>query len=573
MKIYSSDTFLLTLSGILILLLSCSDLSAQNRQTVEESEQINARSAYIEGLAAFENENYQHALELLKAAYVKLPDQPGVNFALADAYLMMGDIANAEYYGKQAVKLDPGNQWYRLKLVRIYRDTGKNTAAIDELKNGLRYDSENTNLLHELAQTYSDHGQPKKSNTIYNNLLYLKGEDLSIRLQKLEHFNSLNMQDSAIVELQKIRDLAPDNLSTMHVLSNHYKKMDRMDEAKEVLNNALKLNNSSTETLIMLSDIHLQQAQWDSLTTLLHNAVSDSALTSEKKMELGRYLYSAFESDSKNPELRQVSASVFQKLMEAEPKSGPIQSLAADFFARTDNYELALQALERTTSLTPTNDSAWQQRLQLLLTKGNIKEAIAVGEQAAQEIPQDAIILYLLGSAHLSDQNHEQAIPYLNEASQLPARRPLKSNILTSLGDAHAALEQWKNAFQHYEEALKINPEHAAALNNYAYHLSLQKQELSKAREMAQQAVQLDPKNPSYLDTIGWICYQQGDYKKAEKYIRSSIDTGRASAEVMEHLGDVLDKLNQSAEARQWWQKALEKDSSRTHLKDKISTQ
>jgi predicted negative regulator of RcsB-dependent stress response len=60
-------------------------------------------------------------------------------------------------------------------------------------------------------------------------------------------------------------------------------------------------------------------------------------------------------------------------------------------------------------------------------------------------------------------------------------------------------------------------------------------------------------------------------YEKALEYIRQSVDTGEASAEVLEHYGDIMDKLNKRREAREWWQKALDKDSTRTHLKDKIS--
>ncbi|MGK7369907.1 MAG: hypothetical protein ACNS64_06800, partial [Candidatus Halalkalibacterium sp. M3_1C_030] len=72
-------------------------------------------------------------------------------------------------------------------------------------------------------------------------------------------------------------------------------------------------------------------------------------------------------------------------------------------------------------------------------------------------------------------------------------------------------------------------------------------------------------------DTVGWVYYQKGEYQKAEKFIRASLDTDEASAEVMEHMGDVLDKLNKPEEALEWWKKAYEKDTTRTHLKEKIS--
>jgi tetratricopeptide (TPR) repeat protein len=562
------------LTAALLFLAGTADLWAQDQtgsQSVRDKELINAKTAYIDGLAAFENEDFKKAIELLSSAYVKLSDNPGVNFALADSYLRLDDLANAAYYGKQATKLDPQNRWYHLKLAEIYRQAGKNEATLNQLNEALKYHPNDTSILQELAQTYVQHGEFLKSNEIYNKILYLRGSDVNIHLQKLRNFNELNMQDSAIVELKKIRELDPDNLSTMQVLSNYYLKMDRTTEAKKVLRNALEINRQDSQILSMLADIYISEAKWDSVGILLGDVVSDTSVSTENKLTLTNHLFKKFNGDQSNRELKEATASVLEKLMDAEPTSSRVQSMAADYFVQTQQNELALKALEQTTELNPTNGSAWKQRLQLLMVEGKTKEAIEVGKRAAEEIPQDPIILFFLGSAHLSNQNHAEAVENLKEASNLPVRKQLKSNITGSLGDAHAGLENWEQAFESYEESLKLDPDNAVVLNNYAYYLSLQKKDLQKAEKMAQKAIELDPQNASFLDTIGWVYYQLEDYEKARKYLKASLDTGQASAEVMEHMGDVLDKLNQQQEAKSWWRKALEKDSTRTHLKEKIS--
>lgn len=569
MRYLLTKWLLFAMAGLIVT--SASKVSFAQQQKVNTQETIEAKSAYIDGLAAFENEDYQRALDLLNTAYVKFPDHPGVNFALADAYLQINDISNAEYYGKQAIKLDPENRWYRLKLVDIYQASGKTEAAINELNKALEYHPGDQNLLQELAQLYSDNDKPLQANKIYNKLLYLRGEDINLRLQKLQNFNRLNMQDSAIVELEKIRELDPGNLSTLQVLSDYYLEMDRLEEAREVLQNALQINRKDPKTLIMISDIYMSEAKWDSVGATLGNVVSDSTVSSQTKLKVGRYLYSKFQEDKGNDGIRDATSTVFQKIMASEPESGKLLALVADFFTETNQRELALQALERTTRTMPTNDSAWRQRLQLLMQEGNVEEAITVGQQAAEQIPQDPIILYFLGSSHLSAQNHQKAIEHLKEASTLPARKPLKASIYGSLGDAYAGIENWEQSFENYEESLNINPKNAVILNNYAYYLSLQRRNLTKAEEMAQEALDIDPKNTSYLDTLGWIYYQKEEFQKAREYIQAAIDTGQASAEVLEHMGDVMNKLNEPQEAKTWWKKALDKDSTRTYLKDKIS--
>jgi uncharacterized protein HemY len=78
------------------------------------------------------------------------------------------------------------------------------------------------------------------------------------------------------------------------------------------------------------------------------------------------------------------------------------------------------------------------------------------------------------------------------------------------------------------------------------------------------------PGNPAFLDTLGWIYFKKGDYEKAREHIAASIDTGQASATVMEHMGDVYEKLGDMDEARNWWQQALDRDDTREHLREKL---
>jgi len=544
---------------------------AQNQQSVDERTLIVAKSDYIDGLTAFENQNYEQALELLKSAYVKLPNHPGVNYALSDVYLKINDLTNAEYYGKQAVKLEPQNRWYHLKLADVYRQMGRTNEVLEELNAALKYHPRDTSLLYEAAQAYSDLNQPQEANNIYNKLLYLQGEDISLHLKKLENFNRLGMRDSSVAELQQIRKLDPNNLSTLQVLSNYYMKMGRYKEAQEVLQNALEINNQDPKTVAMLTDLYVTNQQWDSLKNSLTDVLADSTTPAKSKISIARHLYSTYRKSPDNPELRNATSTILNMAMKQEPRVSRLQTLAADFFMQTRQYQPALEALERATALAPTDERAWEQRLQVLLNLGEMQQAITVGQKAAEQIPQNPVILYFLGSAQLGNQEFSKAIQNLEEANTLPVRRPLKARILASLGNAHASLKEWQQAFDYYQKSLDIENQNAGVLNNYAYYLSLQDKDLEKARQMAQAALEQDPRNPSYLDTLGWIFYQQGNYEQAENKIRAAIDAGGASAEVLEHMGDVMAKRNKMQEAKKWWRQALEKDSTRTYLKEKIS--
>ena len=82
----------------------------------------------------------------------------------------------------------------------------------------------------------------------------------------------------------------------------------------------------------------------------------------------------------------------------------------------------------------------------------------------------------------------------------------------------------------------------------------------------------MDSENGAYLDTIGWIHYNLGNYEKARDYIFQAISFREDSAIVIEHLGDVYYKLGDIDEALEYWNQAFEKNTANSELKKKIES-
>lgn len=195
--------------------------------------------------------------------------------------------------------------------------------------------------------------------------------------------------------------------------------------------------------------------------------------------------------------------------------------------------------------------------MQLLLQEQRYNDVISVGLEADQSVPEDAFIQFFIGTAHLLNENSQEAISWLERASRAPARRPFKSVIYGTLGDSYADQENYENADRVYELALRYDPQNHNAMNNYAYSLSVRETNLERAKELALRAIELAPENAAYLDTVGWVYFKLGDNDRARRFIRASIDTGEASAEVLEHLGDVYEALGNLEEAKNGGNKHL----------------
>ncbi|OGU55802.1 MAG: hypothetical protein A2V66_01300 [Ignavibacteria bacterium RBG_13_36_8] len=133
--------------------------------------------------------------------------------------------------------------------------------------------------------------------------------------------------------------------------------------------------------------------------------------------------------------------------------------------------------------------------------------------------------------------------------------------------DNKAMFEECDDA---YEKAIQIDPNNATVLNNYAYSLAERGIELERALEMSKNAVEQEPENPSFLDTIGWIYFKLEDFVKAKKYIEDAIDHDKNDDALLNHLGDVYLKMGNKEKALEFWKKSLELNKSNEDLKQKI---
>jgi len=66
---------------------------------------------------------------------------------------------------------------------------------------------------------------------------------------------------------------------------------------------------------------------------------------------------------------------------------------------------------------------------------------------------------------------------------------------------------------------------------------------------------------PAFLDTAGWVCYKNGDYKKAIHVLSTVIESAPETLVYQYHLGMAYLKAGDKAAARQYLAKAVAGDT------------
>ena len=79
------------------------------------------------------------------------------------------------------------------------------------------------------------------------------------------------------------------------------------------------------------------------------------------------------------------------------------------------------------------------------------------------------------------------------------------SDFYALMGDILQQKGNTNEAYAAYDSCLQWKDDNIGCLNNYAYYLSLENKNLSKAEQMSYKTVKAEPKNSTYLDTYAWI--------------------------------------------------------------------
>lgn len=123
-----------------------------------------------------------------------------------------------------------------------------------------------------------------------------------------------------------------------------------------------------------------------------------------------------------------------------------------------------------------------------------------------------------------------------------------------------ASLEREKKVAESvdaFEKLLKVRGDHAPGLNYLGYMWADRGENLPRALELISKAVELEPGNGAYLDSLGWVYYRLNKLDKAEENLRAAAFLNPDDATVEEHLGDLFEKKGDLALARTSWKRAL----------------
>jgi tetratricopeptide (TPR) repeat protein len=134
------------------------------------------------------------------------------------------------------------------------------------------------------------------------------------------------------------------------------------------------------------------------------------------------------------------------------------------------------------------------------------------------------------------------------------------------LAVSYEKLKEVDKAIESLKLALKYNANSGRSYNYLGYLYADKNINIDEAHALVQKALELEPENGAYLDSLGWVYYRKGDYTSALKNLllaeEKLEETGSMDYVVYDHLGDTYLKIDNKSKAVYYWEKAVKLEKS-----------
>lgn len=568
-----SAIYWLAVWGIIFIIVGCQG----NRKITEtvpqpelsESQQREYNYALTEATKQKLFGNFQQAAALYSKCIEVNPSSAVAYFQLSGIYLMNRDVQMAKKMNRTAAILEKENYWYKIQLAQIYLMTESPDSAALIYSDIIERWPEKVEIRYELSRLYSETGKTAKAIEILEEIERENGISEPVSMLKEQIYIKENKPELAIRELNKLIEAAPTDIRFHGILAELYTDLDRKEEAMQAYKRIFEIEPGNGIAQLSMAEFYRLENKADKQFEYLRLAFRNKDLPADRKMRViidfltNEDMYKGHESEID---------SLIIILSQEYPHDYRIQTAKADFLAKQEKYEEALELYNDILSQQKGNYFIWEQAIFIENILGNTDNVYDKCSEAMKYF-KDRPFLYLFhgNSAMQKDLNQEAIRSLENGLEYVEDNLPLKVQFYAFLAEAWRNLKDYEKSDEYFESALETEPENMMVLNNYGYYLSLRGEKLEKAEQMSKRTIEIEPDNFTYLDTYAWILYKMGKFKEARQYIEKAMEHGGGEdPDILEHYGDILDELGEIEMARKYWRLAKEKGGTSEELQRKL---
>ena len=528
---------------------------------------------FLEAIRQQDMGNLTAAFDLLRHAHDLNPQAPEVYYQLAAFYVDMKKDAVAREYFEKAASLDPDNSVYQEKLGKLYVTQKDYPNAINAFERLYESNKTRSDVLRILYQLYGSQNEYKMMIKCLERLETLEGTSEQIALSKMQIYEQMGEKRKEYDELKTLVDSNPLNLNYRVMFGNWLLQNGKKKEALQKYRDVLKEDPNNSLAKLSMMDYYNNIGDKATVKTILQELLQSPKTEKEAKLELLRQVITGSQKDN-NPDSTEVMR-LFSVALAVPQENADIYMLKAAYMTLRKQPKAEINRVyEKAIEVEPDNSRARIALIQNIWDSKDYDKIISLCRPAIEYNPDEMAFYYFQGMAQFQKHDIDAALETFRKGvGQIkPDSNPdIVSDFYAIMGDILHEKGRNNEAFEAYDSCLQWKADNVAALNNYAYYLSEENKDLTKAEQMSYKTIKAEPNNSTYLDTYAWILFQQKRYEEAKIYIEQAIrNDSTLSNVVKEHAGDIYAMTGDIGKALDFWQQALKAGNDSATLRKKI---
>ena len=528
----------------------------------ENERKAAALAHFVEGMAFEENGEMDQALEAYRKVLNVDPGQSDLAARVAALLIQQEDFPQAIDILKDAIKANPNDAEPYRQLAFIYAKYLKKTdQAVDYANRAIALNPRDIEAYQRLVEIEFAAGEEKKALEVLDRAAKIRSGEASFwtRLGKLY---------AAIL-------FKPDSMP----------KPDELKRVNEIFKKAAEHANDDPTALKDVADYYASSQQLKEAIPLYLRVLElqpDDANAREKLAtgfiltnQRGKAVEMLEQIIKQHPEKYQpydLLAQVLDDEARSLQRANRLDEAKATYAKVAANYEQSLL-------INPNHAGTYLRVAELLL--GPLKDperAVKMLAEARRRFPGAPEIVYYLAIAQREAKQTQQAVATfeeaLHEAEADEDNEIANAKFYFNYGATAEQAGLYEKAADLLRKSIALDPANAAEAYNYlGYMWADHNMQLEEAEQMIRRALEMEPNNASYLDSLGWVEFRKGKFDQAlADLLRAAKNMDREDPVVLEHIGDTYLKLDRTQNALQSWQKALTLDPKNKKLGEKIES-
>lgn len=551
------------------------------------------------------------AATVLETAVERNPRDPKAVALLAAAYARTQRFRQANSLLEQAIALGGANEELESKLAMLQLSVGNFREGLPTLERKFADDADGGELGVPLVAAYLNYGDVDSALGVAEKLLRSAPENpVYLNLLGVVHFRagrfdeaerqfaaalarapdfvpaSMNLAklelargevDAARARIAPLLKSKPDSPQFMLEMSRIEMAAGREREALKLAEDAWRNAPKDRATLFHLFDTRMRVQKYDAALDLILAAEIDRPGDFEVLSRHATLLIRTGKTDALRPLLK--------KMADASTQHSEHLLEVAQLQFDHDLIADAEYTVSKIFQNQAEHERAGLLAVQIALKKGDVAEALSRSAAQLEQFPNSPATHMMRGEALMAAGDYPAALASFDAVL---ARQPATPAVvrgyhaLLAAGDEDAArrrLREWlaahpedlevKNVLAEdhlrkgeiaaadalFEELLRARPRDPALLNNVANtRHALGKPDALKA---ARAALELDPENAMFNDTVGWLLVQSEQAADGLPFLRSASARLAEDPEIRFHLASCLHRMGRQAEAKRELEKAL----------------